>query len=94
MLFEGAEVGGDVQLTGCVLGRGCRVEGGAGDGKTVLWDCEVGHGFVVPGGTEARGEKFVAARGLEEGLDEGEFGEGSGLEGNESGTEDMPISER
>jgi translation initiation factor eIF-2B subunit gamma len=81
VLFEGAEVSGDAQLTGCVLGRGCRVEGRAGR-RTVLWDCEVGHGFVVPEGTEARGEKFVAGHGLEEGLEE-EIGE----------VEDIPVSE-
>jgi len=73
VLFEGAEVSGDAQLTGCVLGRGCRVEGGAGR-RTVLSDCEIGHGFVVPEGTEAKGEKFVAGQGLEEGLEE-EIGE-------------------
>jgi translation initiation factor eIF-2B subunit gamma len=74
VLFEGAEVGGDAQLTGCVLGRGCRVEGGAGK-RTVLWDCEVGHGFVVPEGTDARGEKFVAGQGLEEVFEDEDIGQ-------------------
>lgn len=75
---------GDAQLTGCVLGKGCKVEGGAGK-RTVLWDCEIGHGFVVPEGTEARGEKFVAGQGLEEGLEEEEDEIGD--------VEDMLVSE-
>jgi len=93
LLMEGVEVGDGVQMSGCVVGRRARVEGapaaaaaaapgGAAakekeKGRTVLWDCEIGHGVVVPWGTEARGEKFAAGGVLDEafageGKDEGE----------------------
>jgi len=99
LLMEGAVVGDAVQMTGCVVGRGARVEGmpaapgaaaAGGDaaartrrGRTVLWDCEVGHGVVLPWGTEARGEKFVAG-GV---LDEAFAGEGDD-EDEDEGSED------
>ena len=94
LLMEGVDVGPAVQMSGCVVGRGARVEGapappaGAGaaakeKGRTVLWDCEIGHGVVVPWGTEARGEKF-AAGGV---LDEAFAGEAED-EGEDWGSED------
>lgn len=54
LLMEGAEVGANVQLTGCILGRRCRIEGGParGDEKTVLKDCEVQDGQVVEWGSK------------------------------------------
>ncbi|KAG9187246.1 hypothetical protein G6011_05117 [Alternaria panax] len=61
LLMDGVEVGPNVQLTDCILGRRCRMEGGdAKDGdKTVLKDCEVQDGQVVEWGTEAKNEKFM-----------------------------------
>ncbi|KAI9655124.1 MAG: hypothetical protein M1821_005607 [Bathelium mastoideum] len=99
VLLEGAVVGDNVQLAGCVLGRRCRVEGGAVKGKgkegggeeagrTRLSECEVQEGFVVPWGTEAKGEEF--AKGLSEG--EGEEGEWIGGGGDdEEEEEDMEM---
>jgi len=54
LLMEGAEVGNNVQLTDCILGRRCRIEGGAskGEDKTVLWECEVQDGQVVEWGSK------------------------------------------
>jgi hypothetical protein len=48
------EVGPNVQLTDCILGRRCKMEGGEakeGD-KTVLKDCEVQDGQVVEWGSK------------------------------------------
>ncbi|KAF1952212.1 hypothetical protein CC80DRAFT_495550 [Byssothecium circinans] len=61
LLMDGVEVGANVQLTDCILGRRCLIEGGAGksDDKTVLKDCEVQDGQVVEWGTESKGEKFM-----------------------------------
>jgi NDP-sugar pyrophosphorylase family protein len=52
--MDGVEVGPNVQLTDCILGRRCRMEGGdAKDGdKTVLKDCEVQDGQVVEWGSK------------------------------------------
>ncbi|KAF2642095.1 hypothetical protein P280DRAFT_424830 [Massarina eburnea CBS 473.64] len=61
LLMDGVEVGANVQLTDCILGRRCLIEGGAAksDDKTVLKDCEVQDGQVVEWGTESKGEKFM-----------------------------------
>lgn len=61
LLMDGVEVGANVQLTDCVLGRRCKIEGGPakGDEKTVLKDCEVQDGQVVEWGTEAKNEKIM-----------------------------------
>jgi translation initiation factor eIF-2B subunit gamma len=52
LLMEGAIVGPFVQLTGCILGRRCKVEGGpkTDEKKTNLKDCEVQEGIVIPWG--------------------------------------------
>ncbi|KAF2461990.1 nucleotide-diphospho-sugar transferase [Lineolata rhizophorae] len=73
LLMDGAVVGSNCQLTGCILGRRCKVEGGpARDEKTVLKDCEVQEGNIVPWGTEAKNEKFMIFEGLS---DEGDVEE-------------------
>ncbi|KAF2183665.1 hypothetical protein K469DRAFT_667878 [Zopfia rhizophila CBS 207.26] len=61
LLMDGVEVGPNVQLTDCILGRRCRIEGGPskGEDKTVLKDCEVQDGQVVEWGTDAKNEKFM-----------------------------------
>ncbi|KAE8864359.1 hypothetical protein PTNB29_04323 [Pyrenophora teres f. teres] len=89
LLMDGVEIGPNVQLTDCILGRRCKMEGGdAKDGdKTVLKDCEVQDGQVVEWGTEAKNEKFmrfdVGDDGGSEGFgmdDVGDGDEGEGLE--------------
>lgn len=102
LLMESVEIGEGAQLTGCIVGRGARIEGApVSDGskkkgqeqeRTVLWDCVVGHGVVVPWGTEARGETFVVGGALDEVLEGGM--EGFGDDGVESENERMPVSER
>ncbi|KAF2496608.1 eukaryotic translation initiation factor-like protein subunit eIF2B-gamma [Lophium mytilinum] len=61
LIMDGAEVGANAQLSDCVLGRRCRIEGGPakGDDKTVLKKCEVQEGHVVKWGTAASDEKFM-----------------------------------
>ncbi|KAI9741791.1 MAG: hypothetical protein M1834_000177 [Cirrosporium novae-zelandiae] len=73
LLMEAVEVGERATLTGCILGRRCRI----GKGSR-LTECEVQEGYVVPDGTEAKGEKFMASEFLQE---EGDGGVGSGGEG-------------
>ncbi|KAF1986798.1 eukaryotic translation initiation factor-like protein subunit eIF2B-gamma [Aulographum hederae CBS 113979] len=74
LLMDGATVGEYVQLTGCILGRRCKIEGGpkTDQGKTVLQDCEVQEGYVVPWGTTAKNEKYMVFEGYS---DEGSFEE-------------------
>ena len=54
LLMDGVEVGRNVQLTDCILGRRCRIEGGEarGDERTVLKECEVQDGQVVEWGSK------------------------------------------
>jgi translation initiation factor eIF-2B subunit gamma len=61
LLMDGVEVGPNTQLTDCILGRRCKIEGGAAksEDRTVLKDCEVQDGQVVEWGTESKGEKFM-----------------------------------
>lgn len=78
LLMDGVEVGANVQLTDCILGRRCKVEGGAakGDERTILKDCEVQDGQVVEWGTEAKNEKFMRFElPSDDGEDEGGFGD-------------------
>lgn len=55
LLMDGVEVGSNVQLTDCILGRRCRIEGGEakGDERTVLKECEVQDGQVVEWGSKS-----------------------------------------
>jgi translation initiation factor eIF-2B subunit gamma len=86
LLMEGVEVGNNVQLTDCILGRRCRVEGGMAkaEDRTNLKDCEVQDGFVVEWGTEAKNEKFMR---FELPSDEGELDTDFGDVLGEAGTE-------
>jgi translation initiation factor eIF-2B subunit gamma len=54
LLMDGVEIGPNAQLTDCVLGRRCKIEGGParGDERTVLKDCEVQDGQVVEWGSK------------------------------------------
>ncbi|KAF4553477.1 Bacterial transferase hexapeptide domain-containing protein [Elsinoe fawcettii] len=61
LLMDGVVIGDGVTLTGCILGRRCKVEAGSR-----LTDCEVQPGFVVEGGSESKGEKFMAFEGLDQ----------------------------
>ena len=59
VLFDGAVIGEHCQLTGCVIGR-------SHVGKqSVLIDCEVQEGNVIPDETEAKNEKFMVFEGLD-----------------------------
>ncbi|KAF2663983.1 eukaryotic translation initiation factor-like protein subunit eIF2B-gamma [Microthyrium microscopicum] len=75
LIMDNAMIGDNVTLTNCVLGPRCKVEGGPrkGDEKSELDDCEVQGGYIVPWGTEAKGEKFMLFEGLEEKGDENEL---------------------
>lgn len=54
LLMDGVEIGPNAQLTDCILGRRCKIEGGGAkdSDKTVLKDCEVQHGQVVEWGSK------------------------------------------
>lgn len=54
LLMDGVEIGANVQLTDCILGRRCKIEGGPAksEDKTVLKDCEVQDGQVVEWGSK------------------------------------------
>lgn len=77
LLMDGVEVGANTQLTDCILGRRCKIEGGAAksDDKTVLKDCEVQDGQVVEWGTESKGEKFMRFELPSDDGEEGGFGD-------------------
>ncbi|KAF2652937.1 hypothetical protein K491DRAFT_603859 [Lophiostoma macrostomum CBS 122681] len=78
LLMEGVEVGSYAQLTDCILGRRCKIEGGSPkeDDRTILTKCEVQDGQVVEWGTEAKNEKIMRFdMGSDEGDDEGGFGD-------------------
>jgi translation initiation factor eIF-2B subunit gamma len=77
VIMDGAEVGANAQLSDCILGRRCRVEGGParGDDKTVLKKCEVQEGHVVEWGTTASDEKFMRFElPSDDGMDDGDDG--------------------
>lgn len=89
LLMDYVTVGPGVTLTGCILGRRARVEGASEKEKgdvTRLVDCEVAPGFVVEGGTEAKGEKFMAFEGLDDAgdmdmdLDDDAVGDDGGID--------------
>ncbi|KAF1998339.1 eukaryotic translation initiation factor-like protein subunit eIF2B-gamma [Amniculicola lignicola CBS 123094] len=97
LLMDGVEVGMNVQLTDCILGRRCRIAGGEGKGgeKTVLKECEVQDGQVVEWGTEAKGEKFMRFEGLsDDGSVEEGFGGDGAFEGEEEEEEEEGVSMR
>ena len=54
LLMEGATVGANCQLTGCILGRRCKIEGGPAkeSSRTNLKDCEVQEGYTVEWGSK------------------------------------------
>jgi len=84
LLMDGVEVGANTQLTDCILGRRCRIEGGAAksEDRTVLKECEVQDGQVVEWGTESKGEKFMR---FELPSDDGEEGFGDETGDEEEG---------
>lgn len=61
LLMDGAVVGERCQLTGCIIGRRSKI-----GRESVLKDCEVQDGNVVPDETDAKNEKFMVFEGLEE----------------------------
>ncbi|KAF2011106.1 eukaryotic translation initiation factor-like protein subunit eIF2B-gamma [Aaosphaeria arxii CBS 175.79] len=93
LLMDGVEVGPNVQLTDCILGRRCKIEGGPtkSDEKTVLTKCEVQDGQVVEWGTEAKGEKIMRFdMGSDMGDDVGmDMGDNGGFDGAED--EGIPL---
>lgn len=54
LLMEGATVGPNCQLTGCILGRRCKIEGGPAkdSSKTNLKECEIQEGYTVESGSK------------------------------------------
>ena len=54
LLMEGAIVGPNCQLTGCILGRRCKIEGGPArdSSKTNLKECEIQEGYIVEPGSK------------------------------------------
>ncbi|EUC40344.1 hypothetical protein COCMIDRAFT_9760 [Bipolaris oryzae ATCC 44560] len=91
LLMDGVEVGPNVQLTDCILGRRCKMEGGdAKDGdKTVLKDCEIQDGQVIEWGTEAKNEKFMR---FDVGDDVGSEGFGGDeMDGDAGDDEGIPL---
>jgi translation initiation factor eIF-2B subunit gamma len=52
LLMDNVEVGKNAQLTDCILGKRSRIEGGEGNDKTVLKDCEVQDGQSVEWGSK------------------------------------------
>ncbi len=54
LVMEGAVIGPNCQLTGCIIGRRSKLEGGSAkdDAKTNLKECEVQEGYVVAWGSE------------------------------------------
>ena len=78
--MDGVEIGTNVQLTDCILGRRCKIEGGAAkdNDKTILKDCEVQDGQVIEWGTESKNEKFMRfSVGMGE---DGDFGDDEGVD--------------
>lgn len=61
LIMDGAVVGERSQLTGCVVGRHSNI-----GRESVLKDCEVQDGNVVPKETDAKNEKFMVFEGLDE----------------------------
>ena len=54
LLMEGAIVGPNCQLTGCILGRRCKIEGGPAkdSSKTNLRECEIQEGYTIESGSK------------------------------------------
>jgi hypothetical protein len=52
--MDGCTVGENVTLTGCILGKRCKIEGGGpkDEDKTRLTECEVQPGYVVKWGSK------------------------------------------
>lgn len=65
LIMDGAVVGKRCQLTGCIVGRRSKI-----GRESVLKECEVQDGNVVPEETDAKNEKFMIFKGLEEEGDE------------------------
>ena len=74
LVMDGVVVGEKSVVQGCILGRRCVLGSGCS-----LRECEMQEGYVVGEGTEAKGERFVVFKGLEEGKDGEEMGEGEGI---------------
>jgi translation initiation factor eIF-2B subunit gamma len=59
LLMDNVEVGKNAQLTDCILGKRSRIEGGEGNDKTVLKDCEVQDGQSVEWGSKFISPTFI-----------------------------------
>ncbi|KAK3066052.1 hypothetical protein LTS18_002078, partial [Coniosporium uncinatum] len=80
-------------LSGCILGRRCRIEGGPrqDEDKTNLKECEVQEGNIVPWGTDSKGEKFMV---FETQGDEDDFDDDAEQDDLNEDMESQAISER
>ena len=65
VLMDGVVIGERCQLTACILGRRSQI-----GRESVLKECEVQEGNIVPHGTDSKGEKFMVFEGLDEEVDE------------------------
>ena len=61
VLMDGVVIESRVQLTGCLIGRRAKI-----GRESVLKDCEVQDGNVVPEETDAKNEKFMIFEGLDD----------------------------
>lgn len=61
VVMDGAVIGSRAQLTGCIVGRRSQI-----GRESVLKDCEIQDGNVVPDDTDAKNEKFMVFEGLDE----------------------------
>ncbi|KAI9829947.1 MAG: hypothetical protein M1819_005919 [Sarea resinae] len=84
LLMDGTVVGEKCKLDGCILGRRSRI------GKeSVLRDCEVQEGNVIPDETDAKNEKFMIFEGLDDESAEG--GDAFDLSGGNGDGEDDEV---
>jgi translation initiation factor eIF-2B subunit gamma len=61
LIMDGAVVGERCQLTGTIVGRRSKI-----GRETVMKDCEVQDGNVVPDETDAKNEKFMIFEGIDD----------------------------
>ncbi|KAJ5578751.1 eukaryotic translation initiation factor subunit eIF2B-gamma [Penicillium hispanicum] len=77
LVMDGAVIGERCQLTGCIVGKRSNI-----GRESIMKDCEIQHGNVIPEETDAKNEKFMVFEGLDEdedGMDvSGDFEENQG----------------
>ena len=61
LVMDGAVIGERCQLTGCIVGKRSNI-----GRESIMKDCEIQHGNVIPEGTDAKNDKFMVFEGLDE----------------------------